>query len=305
MRYWFLAIAVLVLEKAGQAEPLDLHQVPAEITWVVHLDLDAGAKSEAAQRILENWLAGTPQNVIAQQVRQALGVNLTRDLHSLTVYGTRGSSYYDGVAIVRGKIDQDRLVALLEQQPGYKAESYGGREVHTCTRGAPQRSGVDLTVCCDKAGLVVFGRNARAVKLGLDVLDGKAESLAGRTLPLALEIPPGTVLLAGASELIDVRLPLVSPVLRHSQVLVVAVGQQDQSFFLHARLLAKSKELAAEIRTALEGMAATARLQSDSEPDRMKILEAIRVSTAGRTVTVECRAPADHVLRLLSTPWAK
>ena len=100
-------------------------------------------------------------------------------------------------------------------------------------------------------------------------------------------------------------LPFISPVLRQSESLRLAVGEQDGTAFGRAHLVARSSETAGQIRTALEGVVAMARLQTDSDPLATKALDGIKVIQADRAVDVQWRVPVGEVTKLLETDWAK
>jgi len=297
-------MALLGAATLARAEPLDRQQVAAGAKWLVHVDVDAAAATKGAERLRTDVLNRDPAKRTLQKLREAIGMDPTQDLRSITLYGSR-FDHHTGVVLVRGKLDQARLLALVKVQLDHQVSSYGSHELHTWAQGKTDKGGHRVTGCLCGPTLVVFGRDAAEVKAALDVLDGKSPSLAGSKSPLAEEVPAGTMLQVRAIDLGGAAIPFMSPVVRQSELLALAVGEHEAVAFVRAKLVVKSAETANELRKVVDGFIAMARLQAASDPDAARILQEVKVDTSDRTVTVQWRAPAGELLKLMEKQWAK
>ena len=94
MRVLGVTTAILLgLSATATAGPLDLKQVSAEAKWIVHFDVDAMRESTLVQRVydkcVDQWPAAEQRLREATDLVEHLGLDLTRDLHGLTAYGTK------------------------------------------------------------------------------------------------------------------------------------------------------------------------------------------------------------------------
>ena len=105
--------------------------------------------------------------------------------------------------------------------------------------------------------------------------------------------------------LAEVELPFKSPLVRKSKVFSVAVGEHGGEAFAAARAATESVEIAGQLRAVAEGLLAMAELQVDSDEQATRLLEAVKVGSEERTVTVEFRGHPDDVSKLFQKAWTK
>ena len=103
-------VLVTGMAAGGSAEPLDYAQVPAEAQWLVHVDLGAISRGVVSQKIVDRWLQLPATRQGMQRFRWATGVDLSKDLEDITIYG-RSYEQDRAVTIFRAKVDQERLRA--------------------------------------------------------------------------------------------------------------------------------------------------------------------------------------------------
>ena len=303
MRVLLLAFsAVLGLATLLPAEPLDRSQVSADARWLAHVDFDAVKTVKAGQWIRDDWLNREATQEGLRKLRETIGFDPAEDLHSITSYGSRfeGGS---GVMILRAKVDRRLLMAYLQQRLGHETNPYGDHQLHVWTQAKGKRGKQTMIGCFHQPTVMVLGRDPAEVKLALDVLDGKAPGLVGSDSPFDADAPAGTVFEARATGLDSGDAPFKSPIFRRSDLICVALGEQEGVTFFRGEMLAKSAEVAGQVRTVLEGLLAMAKLQHGSDEKILTVLQAFRVSAAERTVTVEWRGPGDEVLKLIEQGW--
>ena len=163
---------------------------------------------------------------------------------------------------MRTKVDAQPVVERLKQRLDHRTTYQGSHELYIW----PQEGQNQIVGCAYGPRMIVFSKHAEAVRLALQVLNGKSPSLFGGNSCPAIPAPTGSVLEAsvvlesGGAVAARAFLPFISPVLRQSESLRLAVGEQDGTAFGRAHLVARSSETAGQIRTALEGVVAMARL---------------------------------------------
>ncbi len=302
---WTLLAILLLglgLAPAAHAEPLDTKHVAKDAQWFVHLDVDAikaGQVPQALGSLLSNSRPG-PREL--KQVAEWVGLELTKDLHGITVYGRRYSEPA-AVVIVYAKVDRQRLMNYLQHMPGYHTDSYGNRELMVWREKPVNRNEHTVTGCFCRPGVIVFGRDAAEVKRALDVIDGTSPSLSESDPLLDVETPPGTMIQARGVDLSGVELPFKSPLVRKSKSFRIALGEHEGEAFAVAVATTESVETANQLRSVVEGLVAMAELQFESDQQISQMLEAVEISLAGKSVMVELRGPVENAKELIKKAW--
>ena len=75
----------------------------------MHVDLSAISRGVVSQKLVERWLQLPATRQAMQRFRWATGVDLSKDLEDITVYG-RSYEQDRAVTIFRAKVDQERLM---------------------------------------------------------------------------------------------------------------------------------------------------------------------------------------------------
>jgi len=285
------------------AGPLDPAEIPAGARWLVHVDSDAARKSKAVDAVRQAWMGQERVRKHIEKVRDVVGLDPSRDLHSVTFCGSgfaRGST----VVIVRAEVNLLRLAGYMKKLPEHGTESYRDHQLHRWTQGKGRKHEHTVTGAVGKPGVLVFGRNPERVKAVLDVLDGRAPKLADDS-PLAAAVLPGTVFAARAIGLSRDDVPFKSPVVRLSQQLSVLGGEKDAQIFVRAKLVTNSEEVAGQVRDVIEGFRAMAKLGHEDDEETKKFFDSMDIGTEGREVTVGWRGPDTEALKLIVKEWMK
>jgi hypothetical protein len=290
MKNW--AILAVLLGWCGtiQAEPLDLRQVSGDAKWLVHLDVDAMRQSSLMEKA---YLAGTQQWTELQSWLatscEEVGVDPRLDLHGITVFGKK-LGRLEGIAIVNAKMRPDVMVGRAMAESGYGSSKYGDHKIHSWTDGEETVTGAFY-----KPSLLVIARTEAEVRHALDVLDGKAPTLAARRNPVVAEVPEGSMALAWAEGLADSALPFRSAAITKSESIGVLIGEKGGEVFGTLRLAMQNKDTAQKMLTVLQGVRSAAELQYADNSGTMKILDKFILSASEKTVSAELRAPAESV----------
>jgi len=304
-----LAAVVLVagLGRLAWAEPLDCGQVGSGAKWVVHVDFDALRAAKTAQRVGEVLLRQEEQKQQIEQIRKALGMDPTKDVQSVTFYGSKVKAL-TGVVLIRAKVDRQRVLGFVKKLPGYDTSAHGDHALHKWTQDQGKRSEHEVTGCFHTDKLIVVGRDPAEVTAALDVLDGKAAGMNNGDPLLADKVPAGTVVQAAAvaaAGLAEEEGPFVSPFLRKSELISLAIGEHEGQVFVRGRVVAESSKVAKQLREVADGLLAMAKFSPPKEAPKefLKILDGIEVTSKDKTVTVGWKASADVVLEMLEQAW--
>jgi len=306
MKTWITIGAAAVLTMAGslRAAPLDEARLGADAKWVAHVDFDALRASTTVRAITGPWLATDRVRRELAKIRDTVGLDPTEDLHGLTFYGPEPVEGR-GVALVTAEVDRARLETFLAEQPDYAAAPYEKHVIHSWTHHRPRRADVTIHGCLPDVGLVLFSQDLGDLRAAVDVLDGRRPNLAAGDSPLKGAARPGTILDLRAAGLAEAKLPLKSPILRLSELLTVALGEQQSTAFVEARLVARSEQNASDMRDVVAGAIAFARLYCDGNDAALDILDAIRVESEARTVTLTWEGQARQVLKVAGQQWMR
>lgn len=307
MRLKILVTFVALLVGVGtpaSAAPLAGNQVAADAKWVAHIDLDAAKTATLAEKVQSWWLSKELVRQKLAAVKMYTGVDLAKDLHGVTFYGSR-LVQNTGVVIVHAHFDANRLLKIVRGKPDYSATQFDNHTLHTWTEGKDTPDKHTVTGCIFGPELLVVGRDSAEVKAALDVLDGKSAVLAGSASPLAGEVPEGAVVVAGVTGMTGAGVPFKSPIVNQSECIWVALGEQGGEVFGQLKFVARSDEAAEQVEDVLRGLRAMILLQHGSDKEARKIIARLTVTRSQRTVNVEWHGAAEGVWRLLEQELKK
>jgi hypothetical protein len=288
------ALAILLgLTALGRAEPLDLKHVAADATWLAHLDADALRASTLFQKAQQHFFEKHPD---AQWhlsiIRDVWKFDPLTNLHSITLYG-RQIKRQTGVAVVHAKVDQPLLLERAKQAPNHETATYGKYDLHSWTHAKGSRHERTMTGVFYKPDILIFGPSADEVKAALDVLDGTKPNLSGHATELGAPAPANSVFFAKAFGLAGADLPLEFPVIKQLDSLNVAVGEYQGQLFVQGKLTTKEAATAQQVKAVIEGGLALSALSHHEDAEAIKLLGAVKVAQADKTVSVEWLATVD------------
>jgi hypothetical protein len=303
MKNWLAALTLVVaLGASGRADPLDNRQIPADAKWLFHVDVSAINAGTVSRRISDLWLERPPTSLQLRQLRRTTGVDPSKDLKGITIYG-RSYKANGAVVILRSKVVQDRPHRYLRRRPDYQESQHGRHELMAWTEKKRRVDEHPMTACFFRPTLWVFARDIDDLKLALDVLDGNSPSLSQDNSLHAPAAPEGTVIQMRGTGLREAQLPFESPLVRKSTYLIALGGETSTEAFAEARMATESEEVAGQLRAVADGLLAMARLRFDKDPDALRMLDAVKVSAEEKIVSVECRWTAQELANLVEKTW--
>jgi hypothetical protein len=281
-----------VLAPAVFGGQLDLGRVPAGAVWLMHADMDAARESSVVRRMYERMVKKHPEiENMAGMVAAMTGMDPRTGVHDATAYGLDTNKRH-AVMIVHADVNRGFLEKMVAKARDHETMKHRDYVVHSWK----DHHGKTVFGAFFKDDMLVFAHAADRVKLGLDVLDGKADSADAKS-PLAGRTRPGSILVARASQ---VDPETKCPVLRQGEGFRVAMGEHDGASFYRARLDMDSAEAADLAEDVVEGMAATVRLGLGAEPGVPGLVDGLKTTTKGSICQVAWDASADDVWKTAS-----
>src|SRR5690349_20860226 len=106
------ALAGTLASRLALGGPLDTAMVDKEAKWLVHVDMEAGLASTCGRYLVEE-VRKNPEKVIEQATAKT-GLDPTKDIKSLTIYGFKPGEDNDGVVVAVTSAAADQLAEKLK-----------------------------------------------------------------------------------------------------------------------------------------------------------------------------------------------
>lgn len=278
----------LILASQALAAPLEVKQVAADSTWLVHVDVDAIRASIVVQRAWQNVLEKHPDaETHLGFVRNVIGLDPTVDIHGITIYG-KGIGTADAVTIVAASMDPERLTLLASVIPDQETTPHGDYAIRSWTHKHRDQALIIASAFRGEEQLIL-GSSIDNVKAALDVLDGKTPGVADDA-KLGGNIPAGTTFLARAEGIAEAPRPDKRPGTKPIDSFRVVMGESEGQSFVRARVTMTSPEAVAYALSAIHGGQALSNLLCRDELGR-KFINALQSRSDGQTVTILWSVP--------------
>jgi hypothetical protein len=296
-----LACAALALAwGAGgicRAGTLDPGTVAADAKWLVHLDFDALRESKVAQHAREAILTRPRVKEILAKVQEATGIDLEKDLHGLTAYGS-GFKPRSGVVIAYVHIDRDKLVALMKTRPDFKSTTDDDLDLYSWTEGNGDRKHEVVVAFPKKDRVAVIAGSAEQVMRAIAVLRG-GRGLSSSS-PLIGDAPQeGTILRAAVAGLGEAELPVKIDMLKRIDHVSLLAGENDGTDFDHIRITTTDDETAKQLKSIAEGIKSMIDLRLDKEPDLKKTVDATTIEQNDKTISIDWSGSSESVIQMM------
>lgn len=286
---------------AACAGPLQKEQVSADARWLLHLDVEAGLRTQLGGYIGSNIVAEKLFNPLAE-LKDNFGVELDwRKFQSFTAYGTDYESRADdtGVLIIKSSQDipamLDKVMTKLEDASGVgsaalKRKKSGGQTFYSLNGDAHGAAG--------RGGVFVMSKSRARVEKALEVLDGKGSTLATAKTFAGFPPVPASFFFVGLAEGFNsaAALPPQARVFKNSNGGQLSLGEKSGQVMLQLSLSAKDAEATAQIQQVFQGLLALATLSQDKNKELAELAQAVKVSTNSTFVNVSVQVSATNVI---------
>lgn len=288
------------------AGPLQRADVAAEPAWIVHLDCDSLRPTAIGQYILAEMDKPDAKAKLAE-LQTTFNFDLRKQLHGLTLYST-GKAPEDGVLLVYGEFDADRLLTMAKAAQDYQSTPYKKHVIHNWIDDKKQPvKGVMPRVYASLVGarILVFAQQEARVAQALDVLDRASPNLAASGVFPQLGASDSTSIIQAAARKLDI--PDSTPnaaILRLAKAASLQVGAGQGQFRATLNLETNDPDVAQSMATVGRGLLALIKLDKDN-PSSVKLAEALSLKQDGAGVVATLVIPTGEVVELMKADAAR
>lgn len=274
------------LRVGSSSDQQELNYIPADATVVAYANVHEVMNSEFRQHLKQ----AIPDGDARQALQEQTGIDLERDIDSVTAALETETHNQGPVVLVRGVIDQPRIEALATQHGG-TVEEYGGKRLIRF-----ERNGGPGCLAFLEPGLVALGDES-TVKRAIDAPAHGAVSANADMMKLVRDVegPAHTAWAVGRLDALSNSGVLPEPV--KSQLPAVqwfAVSTHvDGGVSGNVRVEARDEQSADNLRAVINGGLALARMQTGHDSKLDAILNSVQSSGTGTTIQVSFSLPPD------------
>lgn len=292
--------------------PLELETVAGDAVWVAHLDAKELLKSGIAKFLLEEAEKKPEFLQGIEKMREVLGLDPLEDVKSITIYGKKFGDD-SGVVVLDAAVQQDKLKTLLEANETHKTSEYGDFVLHEwvepAKRVTDKKTGKEVVKpaqnrfgCFYSENRVLIATSADLLKGAIDVLEGKADSLAKSDALKTLPKPVAGVFLTIAAEKIKMPVPADRPqaaLLRGITDLSLQLGETEGDMFLHVTALVETAEKATKLRQVAQGFIALGQMMLQERQDLPVLGEKIQVGGKENVVELDAEVATESLVKMI------
>jgi len=216
-----LLCAVLILASPLWAEPLNPRQVPADAKWLVHVDFNKFAQSEIWALINQEISEKDQKKIDA--IATLFGSDPTRDLFGVTLFGPDANEK-NAVAIINGRFNQKKLLALLALNEAYAETEYNGQILYHWVDEKDNKAKVGFFAT---ESLIVISQSESPVQAMVDLLAGPADPQPAPLAASLAKAPKDAIVVMAANGLNQFRRSEKQNVfLQNSKTIMLFAGEK-------------------------------------------------------------------------------
>jgi hypothetical protein len=308
IRSSFVACATLLCAAAGAlAGPLNRALVDREATWVVHMDVEAAARSSLSGWAVKN---ASPAGIAKiEECKKKFGM-APIDFKGVTIYGLDLQD--DGVAVLTTTGEADALSVKLPEAGLEEFKARVDGNVHYFTF---KLEGKTWYLAVRPSGpqerLVLVAASGASLERGLKVIQGSTPNLMADAAAInnvvATAQPDKGSLAFIAMRNVSGQRNMNANILQNTKTLVIDIGESaganGQEFFGTVLVTAQNSKVAQELGQALQGMIAlgTMLARNNEIPGVVETLRAVNLTVREDEVTLTSREKSELVLKKLDT----
>ncbi len=298
---YLCAAGVLLGITGGVTAPIHRADLPADPSWVVHVDCDRLRPTAIGQFIMAQLQKPEAEEKFAA-LQGFIGVDPRKQLHGLTLYGNAADPKM-GVLIAYADFDAGRLVSVVQNAKDYEAADYNNHVIHSWFDEEEQRKkgGEPHVYAAIEGSRIFFSRMESALKAALDVLD-HGPNMASTSNYSQLGAKENNDFVQAAVHKIDLgEAGPHAEVLKLSKQLSLGLADAEHEVRAKVNLDARKAENAPLIAEIAKGLLALGKLQKDNPKfaQLQPVFDAITISQDQAAVTIQLAIPDSKVVEVL------
>jgi hypothetical protein len=299
MNRWIPVAVAVVAATATWAAPFNPADVPAEVKWFAHVDVDQLKATQVGKAMLELLTTDQANRKLAA-LQTVFGFDPRKDLFGLTACGVGGRS----AVIVRGRFDAERLVTLLRANDGYEEVTHEGCAIHSwIDEGKAKKQGADkarMYGAFHSSGAAVLSEQADTVGHVLAVLDGRKPATSARPV----ESGDLTPVMVGVVEDLASADPK-NAALKLARGGTVILGETAGRVRGRVTLETVDASTASNLLKVAEGMKSALLLNAEKDPRAATLAASAAVALEGTTVSMKLEMPVEDIVKAIREEAAK
>lgn len=302
MRTALISAAALALPSGALAKPFDPRVVPPGAFWVVHVDVEATLASTLGRFALEQ--GGDHLQHEFAKLKAELGIDPTRDIKGVTVYGVSEHDD-DGVAVITTTAAADRALAMAIARGEHESHIIEGATLH---RFDDDAGFVVLPGAHPEERIVIAGEDNERVAAALRHLKAPGQGIDLAKSAITRGPGENSFVFFHASKIakgLDVE-PL-SVVMQRMEGVRVDVGERQGRIVAEVDVLSATNEDAQNISQMVQGLLAMARFAGGQDPQTAPFVDLLNGFTQtidGRTISLRLSVDPARLIQLAKTVGA-
>jgi hypothetical protein len=280
-------------------DPVRRERLPAEVDFVMHLDLEGFKTTNLYRMVLESEDMQTDFDELGE-IEERFGLDPLRDLRAFTLFKVENEEE-PTVVLLSTSTKVDAALEKLKHERGYRRLSEGAIELHTWKEEdhADESVFAYLHGAGDERVVVLASQRESAVRAAR-VLRGELPSLAKSGTGLTVAPAEGSFLYMSASDLSEMdEFAPASQVFGLAQGLQFDVGEAGGFLRAHVGVTTKNADDAFELANVVNGFVSLARLAGREAGEALELLTGLKVQSRGTNVTLDFEYELERLVELL------
>ncbi len=285
------------LAPVAQAGPFDPKVVSADAKWVIHLDVDAMAKSDT-WKLVEPKLQANANYAKGKRDIERIGqVKLPEDLHDVTLFGSTIGER-EAIVVIRANVNAERLKTLVSLNETYASATVGGHQLHSW-----EDKGKTIHTGFAADSRIVVGQSQDDVVAALDTIGGKLDPLKNALLAPQQDKAGVLVYIAG-DQLSEIGQQAArSPIIQKLKNAWITVAEDPiKGVKVKSQIAADDDKTATNVKGMIDGLKAAVSFAAQDDPDAMLVADAIldlNTTASGSLIDIDWNVPLKNVGELL------
>ena len=302
-RLMCLMAMVGMVSVTASAGMLDLKEVDSKALWLLHANVGQFKQTAIGKALLVKLGEGKEAQKL-DALAAIVGMDMRKDVDGITMYGSSPDKK-QAVIVISGTFNAAQVVTLLKANDSYQVSAHQGVEIHDVNN--PKKN-ERLCIAFPKNGVAVMGGDAAQVAKALDVL-------AGRAVSLATENPEGlkaagdsnSAFLQGAA----IMSKLCSPGDPRAQTFkagkagAMSVGSDGDKLAMKVEILADSQESAQQMESAARGIMAMMLLSDKTDQTVRDMIGSTDIKRLDSTVSATLQFSEEKAVEMMLKNWGK
>jgi hypothetical protein len=279
---------MMLTAPALQSALVQTSLVPEKAAWFIHLDVQKFARTQLKREWFDKVINDFKGEI--SEIENMAQIDFFKDVTNVTVIGMGEDD--DTVVALSGKLNQDRLLFLLEEEENPRQMNYDKYVIYSWN----DEYGVFVN-----DSLLMISESEVSLKGVLDTISGKMKDISSTVLASQLKaLSPENFLTAVSVKLNDMidDDDFPSAVLKNSRGAFFSVAEIGSKVRARLSLEADSPETAKNMGDVINGLKSLLAMQEkiDGEWDMVKSL---KMNVQGSSITLETEALIEEIIRLI------